>query len=392
MGDATRPFPSPAEVEAIGADTDPVLRNLRITLAYHALAGAMGALTGPAANWCAFATWASKQAGQTIRGEDLVRKVEDELAGAEVLGRVVSRIGEVLRSAGRSVNRSRIVAAVREVFSPAQAIERSSEAVARGNKKVFDEIGREFARFLALLHAGAADQAERLAGLCGASRAGPPPDGQDLLGAAFAGYHRALSTADAKARAELMLLANLRIGLHEQTRLQPEIVEALNAPVADPSELKARLLDRLVPGGGRLLSLRSRLAGRLGWRSPLDEACQALADRLRALARAVVTEHLMALELPEGRLRLGADLPGGAPEHLRSPANEDLLALLRKVDPTPDSTRGSGAADWADLGERMHFIADLFRTRQEQASLLDAPFTPGQCQAIAQGRLPGGRL
>jgi len=41
-----------------------MVRNLRITQCYSALAGA--------ANWCSFATWVSKQAGQTIRGEDLL--------------------------------------------------------------------------------------------------------------------------------------------------------------------------------------------------------------------------------------------------------------------------------------------------------------------------------
>jgi hypothetical protein len=385
-------LPSLDEVDAISALGDPVLRNVRITLAYHELCAALAALTGAAANWCTFATWASKQAGQTIRREDLVRKVEDELGDSEALRSAVSRIGDFLQSVGRSADRSRIVAAIREVFSPAEAIERSSEAVARGNKKVFDEIGREFSRFLAMLRARAGDDASPCHGFGDTLRPGPPPDGQDLLKAAFAGYDRALSTADAKAKAELILLANVRIGLHEQTRLQPEIALALNAPIADPAELKVRVLQRLVPEGGRLLSLRARFAHRPGWTSPLDEACRRLTDQLRRLVRQVMTEHLMTLALPEGALRLGSDLSGSAPENLRSLANEELLDLLRTIDPTPDSLRESGAVDWAVLGERMHFVADLFRTRQEQKTLFDAPFTPEQAQAIKQGRMPEGRL
>ena len=55
------------------ADTqDPVLRNLLITQRYHDFAVALrdgGA--GEDATWCAFAVWASKTAGATIRGEVL---------------------------------------------------------------------------------------------------------------------------------------------------------------------------------------------------------------------------------------------------------------------------------------------------------------------------------
>ena len=45
----------------------------------------------------------------------------------------------------------------------------------------------------------------------------------------------------------MLLLANLEIGYHEQTRLQPEIVAALDAPIYDPAELRRRLLAELFP-------------------------------------------------------------------------------------------------------------------------------------------------
>src|SRR5262249_19104655 len=70
------PCPSVSEVDEIAAAADPVLRNLRITLAYHDLSAALSARLGPGANWCTFATWASRQAGHTIRGEDLARKID----------------------------------------------------------------------------------------------------------------------------------------------------------------------------------------------------------------------------------------------------------------------------------------------------------------------------
>src|SRR5215203_1508868 len=63
--------PEPAEVRRIAAMHDAVLRNLEITHCYWRLAQAVARRTGAGANWCTFATWASKQAGSTIRGEDM---------------------------------------------------------------------------------------------------------------------------------------------------------------------------------------------------------------------------------------------------------------------------------------------------------------------------------
>jgi hypothetical protein len=80
----------------------------------------------------------------------------------------------------------------------------------------------------------------------------------------------------------------------------------------------------------------------------------------------IITEDMMTIGLPHGlRLRLGADLRAEFPILLKKITNPDLRALLEKIDPTPDSLRETGAVDWADLPERMHFIADMFRCYQE---------------------------
>ena len=70
------PVPNLDEVERIAKFPDPVIRNLQITQCYHELALALAERSGGGANWCAFATWASKQAGQTIRKEDLARTLQ----------------------------------------------------------------------------------------------------------------------------------------------------------------------------------------------------------------------------------------------------------------------------------------------------------------------------
>lgn len=384
-------YPSAAEVDAIAGHPDPAARNLRITQAYHELSTAVASLGGLAANWCTFATWASKQAGQTIRREDLKRAIEDELGRSEAFTRAGARIRAVLRALRRRTEDGAIAAALREACLPARAIDETSDAVARGNRKVFEEIGREFAQFLPLVHGGTCEPAT-LERFCADLRPGAPPDGQDLLRDAFRGYALALATDDGKARAGLVLLANLRIGLHEQTRLQPEIAEALNAPVPEPDEVKERLFARLLPERGGRLELRVRLERSLDLRRPLDEAVARLVERLRRTVRMVITDALMTLALPGGTLRLGADLAGSYPAHLESPANAELAALLGSIDPGADGPRGSGAEDWASLADRMHYISELFRLRQEDAGLLGAPFTPEQTAAIKEGRPPAGRL
>ena len=59
---------------------------------------------------------------------------------------------------------------------------------------------------------------------------------------------------------------------------------------------------------------------------------------------------------------------------------------------TPDSVNGSGAIDWADFADRMHFIADFFRLYQERQLIFDAPFTNEQIASLKSGVRPDRRL
>ena len=98
-------------------------------------------------------------------------------------------------------------------------------------------------------------------------------------------------------------------------------------------------------------------------------------EQIVLTVRQVVTASLMTLHMPRGRvLRLGEDLAGGYPPALATLTDARLLALLATIDPTPNSLHGSGARDWADFADRIHFIAELFRTRHDDATLFDAPF------------------
>ena len=384
----TRDLPSVADVQRIAAVDDPVVRNLQITQCYHELSQAMERLTGPGANWCTVATWASNQAGQSIRKEDLRRAFERLLRRSEE----ATREAQALASQGAAISGDQTrslagaVDALRDALSPAAAFDRTSDAVARGNRKVFEEIGLEFARFLALW-ANGQPRDEELAGFYEGLRGGDPPDGQRYLRQAFGRYIQAMGTRDDKQRAELLLLGNLEIGFHEQTRLQPDIREAMDAPIYDPSLLRRRLLDELFPDSQSRRRLAvAKLFGRAG---SLVEARDRLADDAQRLGRLAVTELMMTLELPRGVvLRLGKAFPATFPPLLKTIDNAELSSLLAVIAPAQDSGPSAGVGDWSHLPDRMRFIADLFRAYHLDATLFDPPFTAQQIAAFKAGQRP----
>lgn len=386
--------PSVADVERIAAVADPVVRNLQITQSYHEWACALGARVAGHANWCSFATWASKQAGQTIRGEDLESALEHAFDRSLALDAAIQAVAARARALGARPVASEIKRVVRGALNIGAAFDRASDAVARGNLKVFAEIGHEFARYFAERCVDVEGDDAAISRFCSRLRDGDPPDGQRYLRQAFTRYSRALVEQDAKAREAHMLLANLEVGFHEQTRLQPEILDALNAAVSDPDEFAARLVPAVFAGQvGWFMRTKRYVRHLFGGPTPLDLAVTNLLDVARREVRIVITDHLMTLTLARGvRLRLGSDLPVAFPASLAHADDAELHAFLARVDPTPDSVRDSGAIDWGDLRERMHFIADLFRCYHESSELLDAPFDAEQLFAIKAGRRPAGPL
>lgn len=385
--------PSIADVERICAVTDAVIRNLQITQCYHELALAFAQRTGRQANWCSFASWASKQAGQTIRKEDVQRTFENFLGSELASSQAAHDLAVAVQQLDVRIKGEEIVQFVWKIWNPEQAFERSSEAVARGNLKVFAEIGRGFSHFIATCLQDTAFNNDGIASFCESLLPGEPPEGQGYLRQAFLRYYQALFEKDEKARSELLLLANLEIGFHEQTRLQPEINTALEAPIIDPQELGRNLLKASFPQRGWLNEvtwLVLRLIGRL---TQFDDAIVAFTEELRRQAQRAVTEYLMTIELPQHRLlRLGDDLTAMFPPALQHIENTELQSLLSQIDPTRDSTTGSGADMWGDLAERLHFIADMFRCFHFSPDLFLPPFTAEQSAALKDGKIPSGHL
>lgn len=383
------PYYSPAEVDRIAGMPQPVIRNLQITQSYFELSGQMALRTGFSANWCTFATWASAQAGRSIRHEDLPQMIDRALDKAPILHEATTSLLFLLMRIKPRRVAGGLRQLIRESFSPAEIINRAGDAVARGNQKVYAEIGRAFAHFLETCGHDVAFDVEKIERFCASLRPGDPPDGQGYLRQAFTHYYTAFFSENPRERAQLTLLANLEIGFHEQTRLQPEIAEALEAALINPHAFTRRLLAGLFPYRSWIAWAGMLLLRWIGQRTALDRAIKRFTEALRIRLRHILTRQMMVLRLPGDReLKLAEDLKNPFPENLRRLEQPELLAFLARHDPTPDSPRDSGATDWADLGERLHYIAELFRCVQEDAKIFQPPFSDAQVLDIKAERRP----
>lgn len=352
----------------------------------------MASKTGVIANWCTFATWASKQAGVTIRGEDLQRKLLDELTSDPEIKTILNLLLLYSKQSGATTTNSNIhIVAVQKMVATAQ--QNAGNAVSRGNKKVFEEIGKEFARFIATCLNDEKYDESSISNFRKDLRQGQPPSGQDYLAKAFTYYYRAIFENDVKSKHELFLLANILIGYHEQARLQPEIAESMNAGKVDSEKLKLHLTDILVrdkTAKGKVTYFFSWLSGKTNL---FKNAVDNLAFQAESKMRKVITQNLMTLYLPpQNILELGDDLLLQYPAHLNELSNPVLLDFLKQVRPSPGTIDGAGCTDWSNLRQRIHYIANLFRAYQESADLFNSPFSDEQVTLIKRDEIPDGIL
>jgi hypothetical protein len=384
-------IPTVEDVARIAGISDPVIRNLNITQGYYELSQAMSKYTDGNPNWCTFAVWASKQAGQSIRKEDLSRTFENLFHNSPEITLLLNTLTQHSDVIKNLPEIKAVSSFIIKFLNPDSVFEHSANAVAEGNKKVFAEIGGEFASFLSVFKSEEDFTEENISKFCSAFKPGNPPDGQQMLKDAFTSYFEARKQSDEKVKAEMILYSNLLIGYHEQTRLQPQIVEALNAAFTNEDELKSNLLRGLLPGFW--LRIRYFISKLLQRRLPLDDAIDQLLSLAKQKVREVITDCMMTLFIPVNELlKLGEDLKEKFPERLTHISDQKLNELLNKIDPTPDSLKESGAKDWGDLSDRIHFIADLFRAYFEHPQLYNQPFTHEQVNALKDGKRPEGTL
>jgi len=202
--------------------------------------------------------------------------------------------------------------------------------------------------------------------------------GQDWLRESLNAFYRARFVTDRKQKAELILLGNLLVGLHEQSRLQPIIEKTM----AVPFDL---FTQGIIPDEMDDLGEGVRRFGR-----------QAVGFSRKLVLR-TVTRMWMTYSLPTREMKLGLDVvaPTGLinfPPELLQISHPGLQTLITRYDTRQNTLSGSAAVNWANLDDRMRFLVDFFRSYQGYKQLFDSPFSERQTAAIKGGHFPGGQL
>jgi hypothetical protein len=375
-------LPSQAEIaEIVAASANPSLRNLRITACYGELSRVIAASVGPEnVNWCTFATWASKTAGRFIRLADVDERIRAAVQDTLGSGGSINTVRNSLRHlpGGIEFVDARVIEAAKDL-----AAEMSAE-VAAGNLTVFAELAPLFSAMVSAmdeLKTGSRGAADRV---IESLQPGPTTQGgQDLLRRAVSDYFEAMFITDGRRKAELMLRANAQVGAHEQIRLQRYIHKAMTTSLADrvTARIHRKLSETMTEPLGRRLS------------AIIDARLRPYRTVVEQVWLQISTRYLMTLELPNGTLHLGRDLPSAPgqpifPADLTDLQDAELLRLLRIYHAGGVNARDSGAIDWSNLSDRMRYILELFRSRQKDRDLFESPFEAAAMDAIQRGTVP----
>lgn len=340
---------------------DLVLRNYKITDGYHRLSLDLAEVLGATdVNWPAFGAHASKSAGFTIRKEEIDS----------------SKMGKFFYSGtGKKFTPIQIDRFMNEI------VEWVSESISDGNLRIFGDMAPVIVMFIEFMKTDQSkDRSNMLAFLSTLTPGKSEHDGQDLLGQALLAWYDASRDENPKTTSELMLLGNARMGLHEQIRIQPDIEQALGAP------LKNRIGDELSINVEKWSSkfptfIKKRLnttTGRIEHK---------LMENLQSFIRKVITKRMMMLRLPDLNLKLSSDVSVldeslVYPVTLKSLSEPEIVQLFKKYAKNDSDVKGSGAADWVSLHDRMNFILHLFRSHQQNHALYQTPLTPEEINLI----------
>jgi hypothetical protein len=354
-------------VDEIAGLTDPILRNLQITQRYHELALALrNAGMDEDATWCAFAVWASKTAGATIRGQELPSLVRHALSQGDATDTALHQFNHGMDAwLIRRLEHEHLLQAVETVNGQV------SGSIAAGNVLVFSELAP---LFTALIEGGTALEV----GLANLKAQGVDTTKVD---AAFTGYQQGLRQP--AARPTRVLAANILAVSHEQERLQPAITEALDAAVSD---VFIKLVDREIT---RHLPMAAA-------RHTFDRLVADVGRVLEGAWQSALTATMLRLVTSDETLDLSHNVPpladGIYPALLADLQGSEAELPFNQWDRTAGAGAPTGAHDWDVLEERMNYIVTLFRSRQRHPALFSPPFSDAQLAELDGGRLPEGPL
>ncbi len=352
------PRVSQRDIQNILDEPNLALRNTRVPACYFDLAGDFSQLLGSKnVNWLYFACWASNTAGMSIRNQILPGRLQALLQKTPSYRAAMKRLQNHLT--GLADNSASRINPLEQCL--ARAFIEVSDHVSEGNRLVFEELAPLYADFIQTFAHERHYSQDRLDQFTAKLKRGKTEQGgQDHLIQAFTAYYQAMFS-QGKTKAEHIFHGNLLVGLNEQIRLQGPIEGALNTPLDLVFEDKH--------GPSPFLSS--------GAREGLTHFHREIRISLGALWRRAATEMLMTLHLPGLTLHLGEDVRTVGlmfPQELRDIRNPQLRETLLQWDRTQDTTYGSGAEDWSSLADRMNYIADLFRSRQQDYAMYTAPY------------------
>jgi hypothetical protein len=345
-----------------------VVRNLQVTQGYYRISNAMKKyVSSKNVNWTSFATHASKTAGQALRHELMPGLLKSSLLRMGGYENTFMFLNEGLGSVEPQLSEdqnSRLGEAFRHV----------SLLVSDGNITVFEELAMPFTAFIDSFKDDWYYNEVKLQEFLDENfEPGPLSEGgQDYLREAFTAYYNARYETRAKAKAEYVLIGNLLVGLHEQTRLQPQIEQSMAVPL----ELFSDNPNDTGTENGKKSRFSPMMSGVIG---------------------KAFTQMMMLITLPSRDLKLGQTViaPTGVasfPIDLLEIEEPRCLELVRMFETSQDTLTGSGAENWSSLRDRMSFVVDFFRSHQQYRRMWDPPFSEEQAKVVESGHFPAGPL
>ena len=360
------------EIQQILDQENLVLRNLQITLGYYRISqGLRKLISADDVNWFCFGCYASKTAGQALRHELVPKSLKRAILSIAGYKSQENYFNLVLKKTPEQDTPD-------EENLLSEVLSDVSLFVSEGNHLIFSDLAWPFSVFIKTFsNTQQPDRGKLEAFLNEYIDPRPIEDGgQRYLQEAFKAFYSARFETDPKKKAELVLLGNLMTGFHEQIRVQPLIDKGLAAPFDVFAE-------KLLPEDEEIDTL-------------LEETGKRILEYSRLIVLRAFTDMWMAYALPGSRMKLGQDviLPETFefPEELLTLENPETLEIVRQFDKNLDSLSGSAAENWANLNDRMTFLADFFRSHQRYSPLFDPPFSDEQIQSILANRVPDGPL